>query len=133
MSSIRLRLLACGLLALVSMTLSADTVHLTNGGTLEGRVRYENGKIILEQPNGMVILDPSRVEFVEKSKTVLDEYDERAAALKAAAQPSADDYVALARFAADRNLKLQAEASYKKALALDAGHAGARIALGFLG
>ena len=38
-------------LIVLAVPASADTVYLTNGGMLDGRVTYENGRIIVEQAN----------------------------------------------------------------------------------
>jgi|GEM_PF-5834887 len=108
----------------------ADTVYLTNGNTLEGRVRYENGRVIVEQSAGEVILDKSKVEHVEKSRTALDDFDDRTRALERKEKPSAQDWGDLAQFAALKKLRNQALQSWAKALEADPNFEPAHKALG---
>jgi hypothetical protein len=110
----------------------ADTVFLANGGMLEGRVTYEDGRIVVEQASGKVFLDKSRVDHIEKGETALDEFDAKFAAVKAKGNDAlAGDWAQVGRFAAEHNMRDRAEKCYFKALALDPDNAVARVALGF--
>jgi hypothetical protein len=113
-------------------TASADIVYLVNGGVLEGRVRYEDGRIVIEQPTGKVYLDSSKVDRIEKSKTEMDVFEERLADLKKKDAPAADEYTQLARYAMEHGMKARGEQMYKKALTVDSENAAARIALGYV-
>ncbi len=113
-------------------TAYADTVYLINGGMLEGRVQYENGRVVVEQPTGKVYIDSAKVDHVEKSKTEMDVYDERLATLKAKDAATAEDYAQLARYAVEHGMKARSEAMNKRALALDPENETARVALGYV-
>lgn len=126
--------LALGALAgLAGMgTAAADIVYLVNGGVLEGRVHYENGRVVVEQATGKVYLETSKVDHVEKTKTEMDVYDERLAALKANDAATGEEYAQLARYANEHGMKARGDAMNKKALAIDPENATARVALGYV-
>ena len=124
--------LALMILALLPLSVRADTVYLTNGNTLEGRVRYEGGKIIVEQASGEITLDKSKVDYVEQKKTAMDDFDDRFKALAAKDGVKADDFVALGEFAADAKMTRASERAYRKALELDPNNTAGRQALGYV-
>lgn len=119
-------------LTLSAASVFADTVYLTNGASVEGRARYEGGKVIVEQMAGDVIFDESRVEMVDKKRTVLDDYDDKLKALNANANTTANDFIALAHFAEENGIKRHIEASYRRAIAKDPQNAEGRLALGYV-
>jgi len=118
--------------ALTSATAFADTVYLTNGATIDGRARYEGGKVIVEQLAGDIIFDESRVEMVDKKRTLLDDFDDKLKALNANANSTADEYAGLARFCEENGIKRHVEASYRRAIGKDPQHAESRVALGYV-
>ena len=110
----------------------ADTVYLTNGNYLEGRVKYEDGRVVVEQPTGKIYLDSSKVDHIDKSKTVLDEFDEKVAAVQALGNDAtAGAWAQAGRFASEHAMRDRAEKCYFKALAIDSENTTARLALGF--
>lgn len=119
-------------LALIAAPLFADTVFLTNGATVEGRARYSGGKVIVEQLAGDVIFDESRVEAVDKKRTLLDDYDDKLKALTNNPNSTADEFAALARYCEENGIKRHVEQTYRRAIAKDSNHAEARIALGYV-
>lgn len=119
-------------MALSASSLFADTVYLTNGATIEGRARYEGGKVVVEQLAGDVIFDESRVEMVDKKRTVLDDHDDKLKALLANAAATADDHAALARYCEENGIKRHIEAAYRRAIAKDPNHTESRVALGYV-
>ena len=128
----RMHWIALMALCLIAGSASADTVYLVNGGMLEGRVTVEDGRIVVEQPTGKVYLDSSKVDRIEKSRTDMDTYDERLAALKKKDAPAAEEYAQLGVFAGEHGMNTRGEAAYKKALAIDPENATARLALGYV-
>lgn len=118
--------------ALSSATAFADTVYLTNGATIEGRARYEGGKVVVEQLAGDIMFEESRVEMVDKKRTLLDEYDDKLKALTANANSTADEYAGLARYCEENGIKRHIEATYRRAIAKDSMHAESRLALGYV-
>lgn len=118
---------------LLGGAVNADTVTLVNGNTLEGRVRYENGKIVVEMAGGTVVLDKSKVAEVEEKRTAIHEYHDKFAALKAKKDDAtAAEYAALAQFAEDNGLKRFVTDHYRKALSLDPNNEAARKGLGYI-
>jgi len=113
-------------------TLFADTVTLANGNTLEGVVRYEGNKVIIEMAGGVVVLDKSKVIQVEEKRTPLHEFNDKYAALKLNKEATAAEFVALARFAEDNGIKRHSDDLYKKALSLETSNETARKALGYV-
>ena len=110
----------------------ADTVTLANGNTLEGVVRYEGNKIIIEMAGGVVVLDKNKVIQVEEKRTPLHEFNERYAALKKNEKATAEEYADLARMADENGIKRHSDELNRKVLSLDKNHAGARKALGYI-
>jgi len=108
----------------------ADIVYLTNGGVLEGKVRYVGNTIIVESASGYVTLPVEKVDHVEVKKGNVEEFDDRLAALTKA-NAGAAEFVALAQFAGTLGMNSRAEIAYKRALSMDTDCAAARVALGF--
>jgi hypothetical protein len=122
--------------ALAGMALAtpvfADTVYLTNGASMEGRARYENGKVVVEQLAGDIIFDESRVEMIDKKRTLLDDYDDKLKALRDNPNSTGADYAALARFCEENGIKRHIEQTYRMAVAKDPDNAEGRLALGYV-
>ena len=116
--------------SLSTMCAHADIVYLSNGGVLEGKVRYEGDKVIIEQPNGWITIAADKIDRIETKNSNVQEFDERFDALVKRNAP-ADDFVSLAQFAASVGMNTRAEQAYKKAIAVDPDNAAARQALGF--
>ena len=111
----------------------ADSVFLINGGVLEGRVSYEDGRVVVEQATGKVYLDKSKIDHIEKSKTDLDGYDERLALVRAKGdQATADDWASLGQYATDHGMRERGENNFRKAIAIDSNNSAARLALGYV-
>jgi len=105
-----------------------DTVHLRNGGRLDGIVTELTATVRIEMECGMVEIPRNQVASVEMLPTALGEYRRRAAAL---AGGSAEDHSELGRWAAAVDLSQMAEREFRRVIALDPEHDGARLALGY--
>ena len=110
----------------LAATAVADEVILKNGQTLEGVVIEREEKVIIELENGTVTLDKSQVKEIVGKSTAAQEFEERR---KSAA--TADEHYELGQWAAARGLKQRAGDQYRRAVALEPGHAPARKQLGF--
>jgi hypothetical protein len=110
----------------------ADIVHLTNGGTIEGKVTERDGKVIIEQPNGVIVIPASRVEHIERKPCNLEIYEGLRAQVDVKAPGAADRFAELARWCQQRNMGNQARDGYRRALDFDPDCAAARAALGFV-
>jgi tetratricopeptide (TPR) repeat protein len=110
----------------------ADIVYLKNGGRLEGKVIRKNGKVFIEQPNGTIVIDEEKVERIERKVSIIETYEERLAQIDEGAAGAAAQWAALGQWCRQNQMKRQAEAAFKKALARDPEQELARQALGFV-
>ncbi len=109
----------------------ADLVFLTNGGVLEGKVHRKKGKVYIVMAGGTVTIPEDKIEYIEKKDTILDEYENRLAAIDEKAEGAAQAFADLGKWCANNRLKAQASTQLKKALALDSNNETARLALGY--
>lgn len=120
------RLAAAALLVATPST--ADVVHLSSGGRLEGRiVSQTETSIEVDIGAGSLTFPMSSVERIETGRTPLDDYDEKVAALAA---DDRDGWLDLARWASRAGLGVQSRRAYERVLQLDPGNAEANRALG---
>jgi hypothetical protein len=124
---------------LLCCSLRADTVTLTNGKVLEGRVTEEGDRIIIEMPFGVVKLNKSQVKSIVAKATPQDDLAARRAALEkkvADAKPPAKEealsWFELARWAQEKELTHAYNEILRKVISLDPEHAGARKAQGYV-
>lgn len=106
----------------------ADEVFLKGGGKMTGEVVSEDGQlVVLEVGPGKVTVPAARVLRIERSRSPLGTYRERASRL------AADDvqgWLELAFWAQERDLDTQAQEAFERVLRLDPGNASANGALG---
>jgi hypothetical protein len=112
----------------MSSVVGADEIHLVGGGKISGEIIEQSAqKIVVETGLGQVTLPMARVTKVDRSRSALSEFRERAGRL----QPGdVAGWVALGRWARERDLSTQAREAYRRALALDPGNAEANAGLG---
>jgi hypothetical protein len=102
--------------ALLPMAAVADEVFLKGGGQLSGRiVSQSDTKVEVEVGAGRISVPASSVVRIEKGRSPLQEYEERAGALAAG---DADGWVALGQWAEAKGLSTQAREAYNRALAV---------------
>jgi hypothetical protein len=123
--------LAPVVLALLAGPAFADEILLKNGRSLEGKVTEAGDCVVFEKAGLRMELRKDEVSEIRRSPSPKEEYAKRAAALEAG-KPSAEDHHRLGLWCATKGLKVEAKAEQEKAVALDADHAGARRALGFV-
>ncbi len=104
----------------------ADTVILSNGDKIEGKILEENEQMVrIQTKYGPVSLAKRGIRSIVREGPAEDEYKEKAAAL-------AKDHVELARWCKEKGLEDEAKKHYEMALKFDSDNADARKALGFV-
>lgn len=109
----------------------ADTVFLRNGGRVEGKVTRKDGKLHIEQPDGVVIVDESDVDYIEPHKTPIELYEDKLGEIAQLPDGQGDAFAKLGQWCAENRLKSQALSAYKKAVQIDPDNLQARTALGY--
>jgi hypothetical protein len=123
----RCLVVAC-VLALLPGLAHADDVFLKGGGKVTGRVLSRTANSIeIDIGPGRVTLSMNSVERIEEGRSSLDEYHDRAAALRPG---DSGGWLQLARWAAHEGLYTQARVAYERVLDADPGQAEANRALG---
>ena len=123
----RCLILAC-VLALLPAPGRADEVFLKGGGRISGQIlsRTETS-VAVNVGMGIITVPMSSVLRIEERRSVLDDYDERLASVRA---DRASDWLELARWAASQGLGTQARRAYEKVVILDPQNIDANVALG---
>ena len=107
---------------------AADEVFLKGGGKITGEVVSEDGhSVVLEVGPGKVTVPADRVVRIERSRSALGGYRERAAHL---ASDDVQGWLELAFWAQERDLDTQAQEAFERVLRLDPANASANGALG---
>ncbi|MFP4056187.1 MAG: hypothetical protein ACLF0G_04895 [Candidatus Brocadiia bacterium] len=106
-----------------------DIIHLKTG-QVEGRVIEEtDDEVVVETKVGKVTLKKSQVVRIEEKASPLDIYHEMAAKV---GENDAEGHFSLGRWCADHKLFRQAREEYRKTIAIDPDHKGARERLGYV-
>jgi hypothetical protein len=115
-------------IALAATPAAADEIFLRGGGRVTGViVERTKDAVVLETAPGRVTLPMRRIEKIVESRSALEGFRDRAAALESR---DVDGWAALARWAAERDLLTQAREGWQKVLAADPSHPEANAALG---
>lgn len=118
------------LLLLVPSLVLADEIHLKGAGSLSGRIIEETETTVtIDLGGGTVGVPMERVERIERKRSPLDDYDERAAKL---GPQDVNGWLKLGRWASQQGLSAQAGEAYDTVLAIDPDNEEARIALGYV-
>jgi hypothetical protein len=125
-----LRKLAILLLTLAPTLAVADEVFLVGGASFSGRIEQQTDEMVtINIGDGVIGVPMTRVEKIEKGRSALDVYEERAKKTKA------DDVEAwrkLGRDAAQHGLSAQSREAYKNVMRTAPDDAEARRALGYV-
>ncbi len=118
----------CFVLPGVAAPAGADVLHLTNGGTIEGRIieQTDTGYRI-RTLLGTMVLPRDAVQRIEKKPSVLDEYDRRLAKLA----DTAAAHLELARWCERVGYPAGRRKHLRRVIELDPDNAAARQALGY--
>jgi hypothetical protein len=106
----------------------ADRVFLAGGTVLEGTATRKNGKVVVEIESGQIAVPADSVERIEKSESVVSEFDKRYAALPAG---DAKARLALADFCRDHDMRAREHKLLLEVIDLDPDNAAARARLGY--
>lgn len=113
---------------LLAAPAGADEVYLEGGGKLTGEVVERTATtLVIETGPGRIGVPLARVKRVVHSPSSLSEYRRRAAAL---AETDVQGWLALARWARQRDLDTQAREAFERVRRLDPDNADAQTALG---
>jgi hypothetical protein len=119
-----------GFLLLMPTLLFADEVHIKGGAVFTGRIVDQTDTMVtIDIGDGQIGLPMTRVDSIVKKRSPLDDYDERAAALKA---NDANGWRDLGRWASHQGLSVQSRQAYQKVLDVVPDDPEARGALGFV-
>jgi hypothetical protein len=113
---------------LAAASAAPDEILLRGGGRVHGMVVERTADaVVIDTGPGRVTLAASRVLRIVESRSALEGFRERAAALEPGDAPG---WAELARWAAERELDTQAREAWRRVLAADPNHPGANAALG---
>ena len=122
--------LAATFLLGLSAAAVADEVKLTQGRSLVGIARREEGRVVVETRHGTITVPASDVASVTPGRTALHEYRERLAAL--GSSPDAAKVYALSIWAREQGLIRYVAALQHWTIALDPDHRQARADLDYV-
>lgn len=107
----------------------ADTIHLNQGGTVEGQIIEDTGDgVRIRTLVGVMVVPFESIDHIVKGPSVFDDYDAR----KRAAPETAAGQVELAQWCEQNGLKPERKLHFQRALEMDANCEPARLALGFV-
>lgn len=118
-----------GVFLVAPLVLRADILRLKSGIELEGIVKRQEGKIILERDGLTIKFAPKDVQEIIEQRAPLQELRERMTALKDT--KDANKLYELAQWAQQHNLSHSARQLLKRVIKLAPNHHGARTQLGF--
>lgn len=116
------------LIVLLPAVLRADDIYLKGGGKISGRILSQTEtQLEIDIGFGQVGVPMSSVARIEKKRSTLDDYHDRA---KALARDDLNGWLDLARWASTHGLGTQAREAYRMVLAIDPDNAEANAAMG---
>ena len=118
------------ILAALSGTALADEVKLSQGRSLVGIARKEDGRMVVETRHGTITVPASEVTSVVPGRTALHDYRERLANL--GSSPDAAQVYALSIWAREQGLLRYIAALQQWTIALDPNHRQARADLDYV-
>ena len=118
----------CCLLVLATSWVSADVVFLRGGGKIEGRVlERTESSVEVDIGAGSISVSMTKVDRIEEGRSLLDDYDDRAALLGG---NDYDGWLDLARWASSEGMGTQARRAYEQVLSISPDDPEANKALG---
>ena len=120
-------ILAC-LLSLVPALADADDVILKGGGKISGRILSKTDAAVeVDVGAGVVKVPMTSVVRIDQKRSALDDYYERAQALRA---DDVTGWLQLGKWASSQGLGSQARTAFENVIAIDPGNVEANQALG---
>jgi hypothetical protein len=115
-------------LLIVTVSATADELHLKDGRILSGRVLEDGDRYTVVNRDSKYAVKKSEVTELVKKRSFMDEYDDRLAALPA---DDAEAIFEFGRWLEENEWASRAKLAYAEVLDLDPDHKGARRALGY--
>jgi hypothetical protein len=116
------------LLALLPVFAHAHEVYLKGGGRLSGRILSQTEtSVSVDVGPGIITVPMTSVLRIEDTRSVVDEYHERAGALRPG---DLGGWLQLGKWATSQGLGTQARTAYERVVSLDPQHTEANLALG---
>ncbi|MCX7804939.1 MAG: hypothetical protein N3A38_07080 [Planctomycetota bacterium] len=116
-------------LAVIPAAARGDIVYFKNGWSVEGRVRREGDRIVIENRTCRASFRMELVERVEEKETDEEAFETRRKDLD---PRDAEGFFRLGQWAAERGMDAEARMAWREAIEADPEHAGARAALGYV-
>ena len=124
----RRALILTAVLALLPGLAGADEVLLKGGGRISGRILSRTATAVqVDVGAGIITVPMASVLSIEEKRSALDDYEERAAKLRANDVPG---WLALARWSLSQGLGTQSRRAYERVLGIDPENVEANQALG---
>ena len=114
----------------LSAAAAADEVVLTQGRSLVGIARRDDGRVVVETRHGTITVPASQVKSIVPGRTPVHEYREKLANL--GSSPDAAQVYALAVWAREQGLIRYVAALQQWTIALDPNHKQARADLDYV-
>ncbi|TET32212.1 MAG: hypothetical protein E3J72_20200 [Planctomycetota bacterium] len=106
----------------------ADVIHMYDGRKITGRiVSQDDETVVVRARHGEITLDRDDIERIEKGKLPEEVYEEKAGALD---KGDAQGHYELGLWCKENRLRPEAKKEFKKVIAADPDHKGARKELG---
>ena len=106
-------------LGVMSAPAFADLVHLKNGRVIEGKVRRENGRIYIQQPDGTIIISADKVDHIEEKESILDVYENKLKDIDAKGPDAGKQFAELGKWCQDKGMSNQATECYTRSIGAD--------------
>ena len=124
----RRALILTAVLALLPGLAGADEVLLKGGGRISGRILSRTATAVqVDVGAGVITVPMASVLSIEEKRSALDDYEERAAKLRANDVPG---WLALARWSLSQGLGTQSRRAYERVLGIEPENVEANQALG---
>lgn len=117
------------LILLCGRPVTADTIHLANGGKVEGEIiKRTDEKVTIRTKYGLQTIDVLDIDRIEEGSSERQEYEQKKADLD---ESDAEGNYKLGIWCKEKGLEKEAEAQFEKTIELNPDHEGARKELGY--
>jgi len=107
----------------------ADRTVLTSGDVIEGKVTRKGDRVVIEVESGTIALPAESVARVEKSDSLVAEFEARYKALRPG---DASGRLTLANYCRDHDMKSREQQMLREVIELDPNNGAARTRLGYV-
>jgi hypothetical protein len=107
----------------------ADKTYLVGGTVIEGRATRKGDKVVVEMESGEITLPADSVAKIEKSESLVSQFEARHAALRPG---DVKGRLELADYCRDHDMRAREHQLLQEVLEVDPNHAAARARLGYV-